>query len=211
MTPRERFDALDERDKAKILDKHRHWNTEVDWWDSAYDRFKEDMDAKGIHVTNIYFSGFSSQGDGACFEGAVYDWPVFLKALGYDNHVLIDFAKDTWSFNVKHRGHYYHENCTSFHMEFPLPEDYEEWDFLQVYGCGEELRDAALITALSVHSGNALEAQFTDAFKDHMRDLYRRLEEEHEYLTSDEVVLETLDANDMLDELIEEAMESEDD
>jgi len=196
--------------KSQILDGHRHWNVDdFEWWDSVYELFTEDMKAIGIEVDKMYFSGFWSQGDGACFEGRVRDWGLFLKSLGYTNPLFIEHFRQYAEFAVSHRGYYYHENCTSFSMEFNLPEEFDEEGFLQVYGYGEELRDAALIAALSLpeNSGAALEAQFTEAFKDHMRDLYRRLEEDYEYLTSDEVVLESLEANDMLDELIAEHTE----
>ena len=196
--------------KSKILDDHRHWNVgDFEWWDSVYELFTEDMKAIGIEVDKMYFSGFWSQGDGACFEGRVRDWGLFLKSLGYTNPLFIEHFRQYAEFAVRHRGYYYHENCTSFSMEFNLPEEFDEEDFLLVYGYGEELRDAALIAALSLpeNSGAALEAQFTEAFKDHMRDLYRRLEEDYEYLTSDEAVLESLEANDMLDELIAEHTE----
>lgn len=203
---------LPDHAKSQILDDHRYWNVDDhEWWDSVYELFTEDMKAIGIEVDKMYFSGFWSQGDGACFEGRVRDWGLFLKSLGYTNPLFIDHFDKHAAFDVRHRGHYYHENCTSFSMEFNLPEEFDEEDFLQVYGYGEELRDAALIAALSLpeNSGDALEAQFTEAFKDHMRDLYCRLEEEYEYLTSDEVVLESLEANDRLDELIEEVLELE--
>ena len=207
MTPRERFDALDERDKEKILDKHRHWNTDVDWWDSVYDMFKEDMAAKGIHVTNMYFSGFSSQGDGACFEGAVYNWPVFLKALGYDNPVLIDFAKDTWNFSVKHSGHYYHENCTSFDPDMPNPDGEDDDYFIENY-CKytdpEDLRAIAELAILRSFDYESMTDEFVEMFKDNMRSLYRTLEAEYDYLTSDEAVLESLEANDQLEDAINE-------
>ncbi len=201
---------LPESVKQDILDKHRDLNIDHGWWDSVYELFTEDMKAIGIRVDKMYFSGFWSQGDGACFEGCVRDWGLFLKSLGYDDPLFIKHFSQHAEFAVRHRGHYCHENCTSFSAEFRLPEEYlDEEDFLQVYGYGEELRDAALIAALSLpeNSGDALEAQFTEAFKDHMRDLYHRLEEEYEYLTSDEVVLESLEANDMLDELIAEHTE----
>ena len=207
-----RWHSLPESVKSSILDEHRYWNTEhIDWWDSVYERFTEDMAKVGICVEQMYFSGFWSQGDGACFEGRVCDWGLFLKSLGYTNPLFIEHFRQYAEFAVRHRGHYYHENCTSFSMEFNLPEEFDEEDFLQVYGYGEELRDAALIAALSLpeNSGDALKAQFTEAFKDHMRDLYRRLEEEYDHLTSDEAVLESLEANDMLDELIEDALEHE--
>ena len=207
-----RWHKLPDDVKSQILDDHRYWNVDdLEWWDGVYDGFKEDMKAIGIEVDTIYFSGFYSQGDGACFEGCVRDWGLFLKSLGYDDPLFIKHFSQCAEFAVRHRGHYYHENCTSFSAEFHLPEDYDEEEFLLLYGCGEELRDAALIAVLShpENSSGALEAQFTEAFKDHMRDLYHRLEEDYEYLTSDEVVLESLEANDMLDELIEEVLELE--
>lgn len=39
------------------------------WWDSVYEDAKVIAALMGIKITNIYFSGFASQGDGACFEG----------------------------------------------------------------------------------------------------------------------------------------------
>ncbi len=205
-----RWHSLPESVKARILDEHRYWNVgDFEWWDSVYELFTEDMKAIGIEVDKMYFSGFWSQGDGACFEGRVCDWGLFLKSLGYNDDLLIEHFKEVASFSVKHSGHYYHENCTSFSMEWILPTDpyTGEEHFLESYGCGEELRDAVLIARLSQYDSNKLEAEFTEAFKDHMRDLYRRLEEEYEYLTSDEVVLESLEANDMLDDLIAEHTE----
>jgi hypothetical protein len=49
-----------------------------------------------------------------------------------------------------------------------------------------------------------LENQFEEAFKDHMRGLYNRLEEEFDHLTSDDVILDSLDAKAMLTELIDD-------
>jgi hypothetical protein len=49
-----------------------------------------------------------------------------------------------------------------------------------------------------------IEEALEEAFKSHMRDLYSRLEAEYDDLTSDESVLSSLDANDMLDEIIDE-------
>jgi len=204
-----RFEALSEGDKQSILDRHRDINVVHDWWDCVYDDFKADMDAIGIEVDRMYFSGFWSPGDGACFEGCVRNWPLFLKSLGYTNEVLLDHFDCNASFSVKHSGHYYHENCTSFSYEFDLPTDeyMGEEEFLRLYGYGEELRDAALIAVLSKFDGRKLKDEFAEAIKDHMRDLYRRLENEYEYLTSDEAVLEALHANDMLDQIIDEYIE----
>jgi hypothetical protein len=205
MTPRERFDALDERDKETILDKYRHWNTEHEWYDSTYDMFKEDMAAKGIHVTNMYFSGFRCQGDGACFEGRVCNWPVFLKDLGYDSQVLIDFAKDTWDFSVKHSGRYYHENCTSFDSDMPNPDGEDDDYFIEKFcKCTdpEDLRAIAELTILRSFDYESMTDEFVEMFKGNMRSLYRALEAEYDYLTSDEAVLDSLEANDQLEDAI---------
>lgn len=203
-----RFEALSEGDKQSILDRHRDINVDHDWWDCVYDAFKADMDAIGIEVDRVYFSGFWSQGDGACFEGRVDDWRLFLKSWGYTDELVVQHFADHASFSVSHRGHYYHENCTRFDAEFHLPDQYVDEDhFLEYYGFGEELRDAALVAVLSKFDGRKLEGEFTEAFKDHMRDLYRRLENEYEYRTSDEAVLEALNANDMLDQIIDEYTE----
>jgi hypothetical protein len=102
MTPIERFEALTKRQQDEILDKHRHYNTEhLDWWDGVYDCFKTDMADIGIDVDRMYFSGFYSQGDGACFEGSVDDWPKFLESLGHTSPALI-FQERHWDYNGTH-------------------------------------------------------------------------------------------------------------
>jgi len=213
MTPRERFDALDEKQKDKILDKYRDWNTNHDWWDCTYECFKEDMAAKGIHVTDMYFSGFCCQGDGACFEGFVSDWSVFLINQGYTDPILISFAKDTWKLSVKHSGRYYHENCTHFDMDMPNPDGEDDDYFIYTfcnYNDPEDFRGIAELAVLRSFDYEAMENEFVEMFKDNMRMLYRRLEEEHDYLTSDECVLESLEANDHLEDAINELLELED-
>lgn len=213
MTPLERFNNLPARVCDEILDKHRHWNVEhIDWFDGVYEMFTQDMEKIGIEVDKMYFSGFWSQGDGACFEGRVSNWHDFLTSLGYTDAALINHAADHFRFYVSHSGHYYHENCTSFSADLPLPEHDEDQDFIVGY-CPHEpesLHEAAWMALINVYEHDSFEREFIEAFKDHMRELYNRLEAEYDHLTSDESVLEALDANDMLEELIEEFMENED-
>lgn len=195
--------------KDELIDKHRHWNVEhIDWWDSTYDCFKERMRGIGVEVDRMYFSGFWSQGDGACFEGRVSDWDLFLRSLGYTDKVLIQHAMDHFSFSVKHSGHYYHENCTSFYADLFTPGGYYEaamLDFIETYSPYpvDDLRSQAWIALLCQYDSTKLEDEFEEAFKDHMRQLYKDLEKEYDYLTSDEVVWESLEANEMTDELEE--------
>ena len=209
MTPRERFDALPPRQREEILDKHRNWNVDdMDWWDSVYDIFKEDMHLIGINVYRMYFSGFSSQGDGACFEGWVDDWELFLKSLGHTSPALIALADTGWRFHVEHKGRYYHENCTRFDAclnTLDCNDAINDEEFAEVFSpYKSEIQTAAWMALIADYKREDLENQFEEAFKDHMRGLYNRLEEEFDRLTSDEAVLDSLDTNDMLTELIDD-------
>lgn len=183
----------------KMLEKYRHINVEcMDWWDSVYETFKEDMKEHGIDVDKMYFSGFWSQGDGACFEGKVEDWGLFLKKLEYDNPTLTRHAKDYWSFKVDHSGHYYHENCTNFNGDLPMPDGYDNDEFIRMFSPYEgEFKSQAWLAVLTDGVHADFESLFKDTFKDHMRTLYRTLQEEYDYLTSDEAVQETVIANDL--------------
>lgn len=212
MTPLDRFNALTKRQRDEILDKHREWNVEhTEWWDVVYDHFKHDMDAIGIEVERMYFSGFWSQGDGACFDGRVDDWGKFLESIGYTCPALIGLAGNSWHFSVTHRGHYYHENCTHFASDMASPDDYSESEMDEfVYANSPydtDIQNAAFVAILKGYDYGSLEDEFTEAFKGHMRDLYSRLEIEYDDLTSDESVLASLDANDMLTEIIDELEE----
>ena len=194
--------------KDELIEKHRYWNVEhIDWWDSTYDDFKERMKTIGIEVDRMYFSGFWSQGDGACFEGSVTDWDLFLRSLGYTDKVLIQHAMDHFSFSVEHSGHYYHENCTHFSTNIPYPDGgSDEW-FIERYGPypwdADDVRAKAWLALLNNYDSTKLEDEFEEAFKDHMRQLYKDLEEEYDYLTSDEAVWESLEANEMTAEVEE--------
>jgi hypothetical protein len=205
----ERFKALTARQRDEILDKHRHWNVDhTEWHDCVYHDFKRDMGAIGIDVDRMYFSGFSSQGDGACFEGSVDDWPKFLESVGYTCPALTALAAESWGLSVVQRGHYYHENCTHFSSDMVSPDDYFESEMDEfVYAHSPyktDIQNAAFVAILKGYNFGALEDEFEEAFKRHMRDLYSRLEVEYDALTSDESILESLHANDMLDEIIDE-------
>ena len=190
--------------KDELIDKYRDINTHHEWWECTYDCFKADMEAIGISVDNMYFSGFWSQGDGACFEGEVTDWDLFLPTMGITNDVLVEFIRNHWSFSVSHSGHYYHENCTSFLGELPMPDDYDTEEFIDNFSpYTEDFRSKAWLAVLRGFDFSSMEETFRDAFKDHMRQLYRDLEKEYDYLTSDEAVWESLEANEMTDELEE--------
>jgi hypothetical protein len=184
----------------KLIEKHWDINVPHDCYEWTIDDFKAQMLGVGIEVDQVYFSGFSSQGDGACFEGSVADWPLFLRSHGYDVDVLSAHARANWSFSVKQRGHYNHENCTNFDYGLPHPDDRYVADesFTQMYYPGKD-RDTIAATAWlailrnSIASG--VEDEFIEVFKDYMRQVYSDLESEYDYLTSEEAVWEAIVAN----------------
>jgi hypothetical protein len=180
----------------ELLEKYRHFNVEhTDWWDYTYDDFKSRMIDVGIRVDEIYFSGFCSQGAGACFKGEIENTPLFLeKHCKPDEYPMIRkllASGGTCKIRSEHRGHYYHENCTTFDViadqlwqVLSMPTEFheqivEEWDKMLKY----ELQD--------------FEKESVEIFKRYMRELYRELEQDYDYLTSDEAVKESIIANDL--------------
>lgn len=180
----------------KMLEKYRHINVEHnDWYDYEYECFREDMKAKGIDVVRMYFSGFWSQGDGACFEGGFDDVRLFIESHFKDtDYPMIRKLLDEGGsvvINCNHSGHYYHENCTRFSIGadelqycMKMPTEFHE----QVV----ESMDKKLSVEVTDFESASIEI-----FKGYMRDLYRRLENEYDGLTSDEAVAEAIIANDL--------------
>ena len=180
----------------RTIDKYRHINVEHDdWWEYTYNEFVLSMEQVGIDVDRMFFSGFWSQGDGACFEGRIGDTKLFLdKHFTPTDYPTIRKLLDSGgsiTFRCKHHGHYYHENCTSFDVDCDLftyvldkPTDFHE----QVVESLDALLDVEM---------NDFEKQSVELFKNHMRTLYRTLEKEYDHLTSDEAVVETIIANDL--------------
>ena len=137
----------------------------------------------------VYWSGFWSQGDGACFEG---DWHACnVKPGGVAAHVgdseqcrevkriAAEFERlaaefPCADFQVAHRGRYSHEHSVEF--DFTL-------------GRGHELTDEQAARA------DDAEEELAEAARDFMRWIYRQLEKEYEYTRSDEQVDESIIAN----------------
>ena len=191
----------------KLIEKYRDFNVEhVEWWDCTYDVFREDMKTKHIEVKDMNFSGFWSQGDGASFTGHVVDNKAFLQAhdiseddypaihrlLAYDGGFSIDINRSM--------SRYVHENTVSAEIVAAdgfvhiLPSDdfrdhiISQWD--------EELN----------REYDRLQEEVTGIIRDYCRQLYKSLEDEYDYLTSDEAVWEAIVANELDEEDEEETV-----
>lgn len=211
MELRERFEALSSFDQQTILDKYRDVNLCDDWWDGIYTDFVLDMQALGIHIDtrtqrtakghiweepDISFSGFSSQGDGASFAGRMYcsDLLCRMEKIPAAQEMYARYKSDldchiVWS----SKGHYCHSSSMKFDFEYDLPDVDDDAPALR-QAAQQQVRD---------EFDSVMEEFFENLKKEikgHADDLYIKLEEENDYLSDDEQVLEALIANDMLED-----------
>lgn len=174
------FDELDEQAKQRAIDKFREHNLDYAWWEFVYEDAKTIGALMGITVDRIGFSGFSSQGDGAHFEGSYKYISGAAKAVaqhtGGTDTEIVRIAAELQRIQkghfyrvtatVKHRGHYQHEMCTDIYVD-----------------------DGGL------GNSHGTEDAIKEVLRDFMRWIYKRLETEYDYLQSDEQIAETIKAN----------------
>ena len=66
-----KFSELDKSAKETAMQNWREGHLDYEWWDFVFEDATEIGKLMGIDIDQIYFSGFASQGDGACFEGVI--------------------------------------------------------------------------------------------------------------------------------------------
>ena len=204
MDARMKWEALTASNQEKLLAEYRDVNIHYEWWDCVEEMLREDMKEAGVAVTDMRFSGFWSQGDGAEFHGYVDDWGKFLNAVGKAE--LIPFAQEHYvRFSWGSTARYYGSRCVDF-----------DEDKLWVDNPWDEGEDPVRYSAWEAlyGEGGALyqnKESFIDYLKGKMDKLYHDLEEEYECLTSDEVIMEYLldSEEEAIDALLQEQREEE--
>lgn len=191
-----RLEELSERAKTNARSWYRETGLDYDWHDFTYDDFERVCDILGVSLkTNIvrlhgggtrsepriYFTGFWSQGDGACYEG-FYSYAKSAHRrirdhapLDTELHRIADALRAVQSRNfyqlsadVSHRGRYYHEHSMAISVERD--------------GISQDMTADA-------------EGAIAEALRDLACWLYRGLRAEYEYLSSDEAVDQSISAN----------------
>ncbi len=191
------LNELPERAKDRARSWYRKGGFDHDWYDADYEDFQRIAEILGIRLNIrtvrlvggrtredpcIWFSGFWSQGDGASWTGS-YAYrksaAADLRAYAPQHQTLHRIAARLQeaqrqnfyqlSAKVTHRGNY----CHAYSMDIAVTRDSPS---------SQEI------------AGDA-EAIIVDALRDLANWLYRQLEQEYDYLTSDEAVDETLIAN----------------
>jgi len=172
------FQELSDSAKERARQNYRHArNSDTDFAGQVIDDAEQCAKFLGISFSRdrndlprVYWSGFSSQGDGACFEGTWSAGEVQyekLKEHAPTDAKLHQIAKKFQaiaksfpeaSFHVTHSCRYYHEYCTEF----------------DVSDCGDSDRP------------------IKEVAREFMRWIYDQIEREHNYQDSEEVVDEML-------------------
>lgn len=178
--------ALTKERQEKLLEEYRD-AMDYAWWDFTYDCFKEDCKAVGIHVEDIEFTGFWSQGDGASFTGHAQDWELLLAHLKKPE-LIAQAKRNDWDFNVRRNSgsRYSHSNTMLGEISTNVEQNpYDEEDDPLRYDAWH-----AANSFLDEYEMQELEQELIDFFRGLADKLYDDLEEEHDYLTSDEVTVE---------------------
>lgn len=197
-----RWTALPKHRRDELLEKHRYRDVcnSLDWWEHIEEQFKEECLGVGIRVDEMYFSGFGNQGDGACFEGRITDWAKYLDAINLSPYVR--FAEECgWQLSVTTSGRYSHSGTMRFDADLGLDEDYfnpHDPDEDPLRHDAWNLANKDIPDDLTL---GRIEDSIASDFRTRADDLFRRLEKEYDYLTSDEYVVERL-----LDEMSDEEL-----
>ena len=191
------LEELSEEAKEKARDWYRQGAFDHDWYWAVFEDFERFCEILGVDLATvpvrlhgggtrrkpcIWFSGFASQGDGACFEGdysyarrcasAIRDYAPEAEELHRIADALVAIQWRNFfqlSARVSHRGRYYHEYSLEIGVQRDSP-GYQK------------------MTATA-------EDDLSEALRDLARWLYGKLEDESDYLTSEAVVDEAIVAN----------------
>lgn len=84
------LDELPEAIQKRVIEKHRDINVDGSHWHEDFLYFEhEKLTALGYENAGIFFSGFGSQGDGACFDADIDVETVLKRLEGYDRLLKI--------------------------------------------------------------------------------------------------------------------------
>ena len=174
--------------REKVLDQNRYINVDDSFWHEylTEDFYPEKLNALGFEYAKILFSGFSSQGDGACFDSGVNMVTILEN--------LLSCAPDYKSAQFFRRALILAEN------DFLSGEVVDVGGLSNFYSHERTRRFVISEQGLSNHGFwvefcNKLEEIIEEYRFDIAHEIYLSLQSEYDYMTSDEVISETIEAN----------------
>lgn len=178
------WDALPDEGKKKALERYSDINVDYEWWMDA-DYFRPETMPDCLSITNVSFSGFYHQGQGASIQYTVDDEPALIDWLAGEiggkngqrfKKVWQAGGVSVYSSNGKgSHGHYY---CQYPPLELEA-DCYSEHKYTQ------SLVDIA-------------QDILNDAHIDWEADVFSALREEYDCRTSEEAIVETLKINEYM-------------
>lgn len=171
-----KFEELN--DKAK--EKARQWYRDGIEFEPEFEDAKTIGKMLGINISRVLYTGFYSQGDGACFEGSysfVFDAIKNVKEYAPNDTKLFSIACQLDAIQSRHgnlltasvtqTGRYYHSGCTEIQV-------------LKNHNCvSPELND-----------------KLAEILRSFMDWIYKQLEKDYDFQNSDEYIDESILAND---------------
>ena len=201
------FEELDQRAKDNAISKYGE--PPDDWYESVYARYIGDkaVEATGMLIDDIHYSGFYSQGDGASWTGRVnlddfithYVKPEHPDAGRYT--VLLELMREDWlsmraliytnSFMYVHSGGMRIEG-----VDITADIDADENDLVFTQGIFQGAGIKGVARAIDVESlVNDLEEWVLEEAKSLADDIYKALRDEYEAYTSEETFKEIIYIN----------------
>lgn len=178
------FEELSQKAKEKAVQSVRECVEFSDYASYVIEDVKTIAALMGWDISEVHYSGFYSQGDGACFVGGVQykdDCLEAVQAYAPNDMVLHGITK-RWhalqqnngfalSANVMHSGRYSHEHCTEF-------------------DCFDSRTEDGYVESTETEDG------IKEIARDFMYWIYKQLQNEFEFQTSDSTIAEMLITND---------------
>lgn len=177
------FEELSNEAQEKALNTLHEINLDYEWYTFTIEDKEAALEAQGVDNIDIQFSGFWSQGDGASITFNINDLKKFMKHHKISNKFkLVYNNEDVIVANVTRASypHYVHENMVRGDVS--------------IHGYIDDDMTSEKINKLE-EQVNAFEEWLTEYIRDESQELYKALEAEYSYLTSEEGIKETIEVN----------------
>lgn len=195
-----KFNNLSNAEKDEVRSQYE---PDYEWWDYVYDNAKEDAHQYGFRIDDISFSGFYSQGDGASWTGSV-DLITWLEKHRPDcakATIMAELIAEGW---VDSKTNVIRLNSLHVHswtMQLDGATSYWCLDSKEdrpVGGNGILARAGIVALVDNADLETYFEEMLSDVLvsvRDYADEIYKRLRDEYEHITSDEYIAEQYEFN----------------
>ena len=174
------FSELENEIQKKVIEENRYINVDDDWYKYILKEFENtELKNNGFLDSKIYFSGFYSQGDGACFDCNNFDLKQFCEFNKIDikNSILSVLCDNlrVYTNKTSFANHYLHEKTR-----------YIDFDF--------NIYSIKTYKYLNKYIDNIIEL-IEEKRLSLCKEIYEILERQYSFLINEEAIIETIEAN----------------